>query len=408
VDGSGIHHYVGSVPAERERRRSAFEAIDDPATLRRLLEASLLLESNLELSALLNHIVEEARSLADARYGALGVLDSSGTKTIDFIVSGLSPAMRADLADTPLPTGKGVLGVLMDDPLPTRIRVIGEHPASVGFPPHHPPMTSFLGIPIRVRGRAYGNLYLTDKIGADEFTIDDELVINALAVAAGIAIDNSRLNQRAGEVAVYEERDRLARDLHDGVIQRLFAIGLTLQGLVTTQAGRAIATNMAGLVDEIDGTIQQVRSTIFELSDQMDGSGVRSAVAALVSELRPMLGFDVPVEFTGAIDSTVSDEVAAHLLAVMREALTNVSRHAQATRAWVRIDLVGSDVRLEVADDGTGFVDGPHAGRGFGLENMEARAEELGGSLEVHHPASGGTIIWWQVPASINSGPGGR
>ncbi len=396
---------VGGVPAERERRHSAFAAIDDPATLRRLLEASLLLESNLELGALLNHIIEEARSLANARYGALGVLDATGTNAVDFIVSGLSLAARAELADTPLPTGKGVLRVLMDDPLPTRIRVIGEHAASIGFPPHHPPMTSFLGVPIRVRGRAYGNLYLTDKIGADEFTKDDAVVINALAVAAGIAIDNSRLNQRAGEVAVYEERDRLARHLHDGVIQRLFAIGLTLQGLVATQSGRAIATNMAELVDDIDGTIQQVRSTIFELSDQAAGTGLRSAVAALVDELRPMLGFDVPVEYTEGVESTVSDEVAAQLLAVMREALTNVRRHAQATRAWVRIDLVGSDVRLEVADDGTGFVDGPQVGGGSGLGNMDLHADGFGGMLEVHHPASGGTIISWQVPASIHSGP---
>ena len=396
---------VGTVPAERERRRSAFAAIDDPATLRRLLEASLLLESNLELGALLNHIIEEARSLANARYGALGVLDATGTNSVDFIVSGLSLAARAELADTPLPTGKGVLGVLMDDPLPTRIRVIGEHAASIGFPPNHPPMTSFLGVPIRVRGRAYGNLYLTDKIGADEFTKDDAVVINALAVAAGIAIDNSRLNQRAGEVAVYEERDRLARHLHDGVIQRLFAIGLTLQGLVATQSGRAIATNMAELVDDIDGTIQQVRSTIFELSDQAAGTGLRSAMAALVDELRPMLGFDVPVEYTEGVDSTVSDEVAAQLLAVMREALTNVRRHAQATRAWVRIDLVGSDVRLEVADDGTGFVDGPQVEGGFGLGNMDLHADGFGGVLVVQHPASGGTIISWQVPASIHSGP---
>lgn len=396
---------VGTVPAERERRRSAFAAIDDPATLRRLLEASLLLESNLELGALLNHIIEEARSLANARYGALGVLDATGTSAVEFIVSGLSLDARAELADTPLPTGKGVLGVLMDDPLPTRIRVIGEHAASIGFPPNHPPMTSFLGVPIRVRGRAYGNLYLTDKIGADEFTKDDAVVINALAVAAGIAIDNSRLNQRAGEVAVYEERDRLARHLHDGVIQRLFAIGLTLQGLVATQSGRAIATNMAELVDDIDGTIQQVRSTIFELSDQAAGTGLRSAMAALVDELRPMLGFDVPVEYTEGVDSTVSDEVAAQLLAVMREALTNVRRHAQATRAWVRIDLVGSDVRLEVADDGTGFVDGPQVEGGSGLGNMDLHADGFGGVLVVQHPASGGTIISWQVPASIHSGP---
>ncbi len=122
-------------------------------------------------------------------------------------------------------------GMLITDPRPLRVARLSSHPESFGFPPNHPPMTSFLGVPIKVRDAVYGNLYLTDKIGWSEFTGDDEALIGALAVAAGIAIENARLHTRVQEVAIYEERDRLARDLHDTVIQRLFAIGLSLQSM---------------------------------------------------------------------------------------------------------------------------------------------------------------------------------
>ncbi len=294
---------------DRWRRRSAYEAIEDPATLRRLLEATLLLESNLNLADLLSHIVAEARSLANARYGALGVLDPTGREVVEFLVSGLYPEDEARLLEGELPTGQGVLGVLIDDPRPIRIRVIADHPASVGFPPGHPPMTSFLGAPIKVRDHVYGNLYLTDKIGAEEFTADDEAVIEALAVAAGIAMENARLHQRAGEVAVYEDRDRMARDLHDGVIQRLFAIGLSLQGLArqARPTGRS-AASIDAVIADIDETIRQVRATIFELGGaEVSGRGIRTDVLELAEEMRPVVGFDVPVEFAGAVDTVVSD-----------------------------------------------------------------------------------------------------
>jgi signal transduction histidine kinase len=290
---------LGQVTDGGARKRSAYDEIGDPATLRRLLEATLLLESNLQLGELLSHIVDEALSLANARYGALGVLDAAGAQVVEFYVSGLLPDDEALLLGGPLPTGHGVLGVLIEEPRPIRIKAIGDHPSSVGFPPGHPPMTSFLGAPIKVRDQVYGNIYLTDKIGADEFSADDEVVIEALALAAGIAVENSRLNQWAGDVAVYEERDRMARDLHDGVIQRLFAIGLSLQGMTSAQSGRAVAESIGSVVDDIDETIRQVRATIFELGVEGRGRGIRASVLALVDELRPMIGFPVPVEFVG-------------------------------------------------------------------------------------------------------------
>jgi signal transduction histidine kinase len=384
-------------------RRSTYDAIEDPETLRRLLEASLLLESNLHLSALLSHIVEEALTLANARYGALGVLDATGREVVEFYVAGLDPEDEDRLLDGPLPTGQGVLGVLIDEPHPMRIQVIGDHPASVGFPPGHPPMTSFLGAPIRIRDLVYGNIYLTDKVGADEFTADDEAVIAALAVAAGIAVENARLHRRAGEVAVYEERDRMARDLHDGVIQRLFAIGLSLQGLTTAQADRDVATSIGAVVDDIDETIRQVRATIFELGSEGRGRGIRSGVLTLVAEMEPVIGFRVSVSFSGPVDSSVSDEVAEQLLATLREALSNVARHAEATRVSVTLAVSGGDCRLEVADNGRGIGSGSSPEGGLGLQNMRSRAEILDGVLEILQPGAGGTTLVWQVPAS--SGP---
>ena len=396
---------------DRGRRRAAYDAIEDPAKLRRVLEATLLLESNLHLGDLLHHIVAEARVLATARYGALGVLDEQGDTTVEFLVSGLEPEEEMRLLEGPFPSGKGVLGVLITDPRPIRIGVISDHPASTGFPPGHPPMTSFLGAPIRVHDRVYGNLYLTDKIGADEFTEDDEAVIEALAVAAGIAVENARLHQRAGEIAVYEDRDRMARDLHDGVIQRLFAIGLSLQGLAASPAGRAVGPGLESAVADIDETIRQVRATIFELGGAGNGRGIRSHVLALAEELRPVVGFDVPVEFTGAVDTAVTDTVADQLLPTLREALTNIGRHAGATRARVRLAMVGRYCRMEVTDNGRGFAGARATEGGMGLANMRDRAEGLGGSFEVTHPATGGTTVVWQVPtftdrSTAPTGPG--
>ena len=399
MDICGIRRYVDCVPDDPGGTRPPYDSIEDLDTLRRLLEASLLLESNLDLNALLSHIVEEALSLANARYGALGILDDTGQEVTEFVVSGLYPDEEAALLRGPLPTGKGVFSVLMDDPRPTRIKVIGDHPASVGFPPGHPPMTSFLGAPIRIRGTIYGNIYLTDKIGADEFTEDDQSVIEALSLAAGIAVENARLHQQAGAVAVYEERDRMARDLHDGVIQRLFAIGLSLQGLTAAQAGRAVAGSISAVVEDIDETIRQVRATIFELGSAGRGQGIRASVLALVDEMQPVLGFEVPVEFDGPVDSAVTDEVAEQLLAILREGLSNVARHAEATRASVSLSLVGRECRVEVRDNGRGFVDRPASGGGLGLGNMRSRAESLDGTFEILQAPSGGTVLVWQVPA---------
>jgi signal transduction histidine kinase len=373
-----------------------YRSIDDPVRLRRVLEATLLIEADLDLPTLLRHIIDEARSMTNARYGALGVLDDEGTSLSEFLTVGLSPDEEMRIGARPM--GRGVLGMLITDPKPLRLPRLGSHPESYGFPPNHPPMTSFLGVPIKVRDAVYGNLYLTDKIGWSEFTSDDEALVGALALAAGIAIENARLHQRVQEVAVNEERDRLARDLHDTVIQRLFAIGLTLQSLVSNPSASAFEDRLTATISDVDDTIRQVRTSIFELGSDGLGRGVRDNVLSLLRELRPVVGFDVHASFEGPVDSAVPDIVLEHLLAVIREAVTNIERHAQATTATVVISVSDNHCRLRVVDDGCGIADSKPGTGGLGLGNLRRRAEKLQGQFSIESPDAGGTVLSWQVP----------
>ena len=217
------------------------------ASLRELLDAVLALGSDLDPLTMLRRIVEAAVELVDARYGALGVLDDTGTRLAQFITVGIDDDMHALIGD--LPEGHGILGSLIVDAKPLRLPDLREHPDSFGFPAHHPTMRSFLGVPVRVRHEVFGNLYLTDKTTAEAFTdVDEELVV-ALAAAAGIAIENARLHSRVQAFALVEDRERIAQDLHDTVIQRLFATGLSLQRtarLVQSDPDAAVSSHRGG------------------------------------------------------------------------------------------------------------------------------------------------------------------
>ncbi len=373
-----------------------FRAIEDPVKLRRVLEATLLLEADLELPVLLRHLIQEARSMAGARYGALGVLNDEGTALSEFLTVGLEPEEEERIGARP--TGRGVLGLLITHPQPLRLSDMATHPDSYGFPPNHPPMTSFLGVPIKVRDEVYGNLYLTDKIGWSEFTQDDEALVAALALAAGIAIQNARLHQRVQEVAVYEDRDRVARDLHDTVIQRLFAVTLSLQSMAGAAAAAGISDRLKSAVSDLDATIRQVRSTIYELGSSGLDQGVRNTILSLVRDLNPVLGFEARVSFDGPVDSAIPDELAEHLSAAVREAVTNIGRHAQATEATVALRVRDGWCWLQVTDNGHGLAPTGTTDGGLGLVNLRRRAEKLHGRFAVESREEGGTLLVWEVP----------
>jgi signal transduction histidine kinase len=376
-------------------RAVPYNKIDDSAKLRRLLDAVLMIEADIELSVLLRHFVEEACALVDARYGALGVLNEARTGLDQFLTVGLSESEESLIGHRP--TGRGVLGLLITEPTPLRLDDLALHPDSYGVPPHHPPMKSFLGVPVRVRSEVYGNLYLTDKVGAPEFSEDDEDLAEALAQAAGIAIENNRLHDRVRMLSVSDDRDRIARDLHDHVIQRVFAVGMRLQEAARLRDVDQVVARVDKAVDDLDVTMSEIRTAIYELGASALPGGLRRGVLEIATELAPMLGARADVVFHGPVDNVVPQRTADNVLAVVREALTNAGKHAHATRFGVTLSVT-DEVTLQVVDNGVG-IETPHVGKtGLGLVNLRKRAEKLHGVFVIEPLESGGTRVTWSVP----------
>ncbi len=519
---------------ELRSRASAAQTSQD--RLAALLGAVVAITADLGLADVLSRIVAAACRLVDARYGALGVLGPDGERLIEFITHGVTEEERAAIGEPP--SGHGVLGLLITHPQPRRMRDIRSDPASYGFPPNHPPMSSFLGVPVRIRDEVFGNLYMAEKIGAPEFSDDDESVLEALAAAAGAAIDNARLYEqahaqmawsaletrvgqalldtrdddtpaldlmsegvrellaadscvilltdeagsewlaaaspqqpsrsatdidmepqqllglppestveavplglgserlgrlvvgwapgsptppRAGQalasfggqagvalaaargqrdrsrMALLEDRDRIARDMHDHVIQRLFATGLSLQSASRLAQHPTVAERLDEAVDDLDIAIKDIRHAIFELHRQGPASGqagdAERQIRALVEDYADALGHSPRLSVEGRVAS-IDGELLGDVLAVLREALSNATRHSGATAVEVRV-VVSGHVTVEVTDNGSGV---PRGTRRSGLANLAARAENRGGTLELTPARPSGTVLTWRVP----------
>jgi signal transduction histidine kinase len=374
----------------------SLDGVQDAARLRDLLEAVLSIGSDLSLPDILERIVSAAVRVIGATYGALGVLAERRVGLTQFVYVGLDEG-DADAIGS-FPEGRGILGLLIRDPRPIRLSDLTAHPESFGFPPGHPAMKSFLGVPILTRGHVFGNLYLTEKRGAPEFSADDEMLAVALAGAAAIAIENARLHTRVRDLALVEDRERIAADLHDSVIQRLFAVGLGLEGIRPLVRDREAEGRLQASVDSLDETIRQIRSTIFALQGrQPSDRGLRDEISAIVTESVAGLGFEPFLHLDGAIDSELNEEVANDVTSVLREALSNVIRHAHAVRVDVEVIVRNRQLRIEVKDDGVGA--GSIRRRGRGLTSMAQRSERLGGTMSVSPGPNGkGTIVAWKVP----------
>ena len=528
---------------DHARPNDPTDGLELPANARALLDAVVAISSDLDLHSVLSRIVVSACEITGARYGALGVVGHGGG-LVDFVTHGLTESEHAAIGD--LPRGHGVLGLLIDHPEPIRLKNIQEHPKSYGFPPDHPPMERFLGVPVRIRGTVFGNLYLTEKAGGADFTDRDEQLVEALASAAGFVIENARdytqserrrqwleasaaindalqppvrlddalrqiavgarrvsgasavaVVRREGdeghEVAAWDgrrsgelealvreldslitgaerernlvvipqgaertvvlvplrahlapdgvllvvleggrgsleadeaellasfadqaslaldraqaisdrqelmlvsDRDRIARDLHDLVIQRLFATGLQLQGARRIAVSQDVADRIDSAVADLDLTIRDIRSTIFELQHGHEAS-LRADVRALVKEYVPVLGFTPMVRTSGPLDNAVPSKLAEQLLAVLREALSNVARHAEADAAVVEVETREGEVLLRVADNGHGLPVERHES---GLRNVRRRAADNGGTLRLLPEEPHGTVLEWMVP----------
>ena len=384
------------------------EALELPHTssvqLRGLLDAIIAVGSELSLPVVLRRITEAATELVGATYGALGVLDEDNAALAEFVTVGLDEDTTRTIGELPL--GHGVLGLLIVEPKPLRLPDLARHPDSFGFPPGHPPMTSFLGVPIRIRGSVFGNLYLTDKRSGSEFTEADEELAVALAAAAAATIETTRLQGRLADLQVVEDRERIARELHDPVIQRLFATGLSLAGIAGRVDDPELAERIQGAVDDLDDTVRHIRTTIFELQrPDTTARSVRRELLDLAAETGRSLGFAVGTRFNGPIDTNVGGAVADHLVAVAREALSNTVRHSQATQVVLEVDADSAWVTLRVRDNGVGpdpsgvdHESGDSAGVGNGMGNMSSRADDLGGVFAIDGAPGAGCTVQWRVP----------
>jgi signal transduction histidine kinase len=352
----------------------------------------------LDTEQVLQLIVDRVRELVDAQYAALGIVDEAGVIT-QFITSGLDAEQRRAIGA--LPRGHGLLGLIIREGRSYRIPHIDEHPESYGVPPNHPPMDSFLGVPIAVKGQAVGRLYLTNKRGASEFSVDDQALVETFASHAGVAIENARLHEALQRLAVVDERDRISRDLHDSVIQMIYAVTLSLEDvpeLVRQQPSEA-SRRVYEAIDALHGVIRDIRHFIFGLRPLLlDSGSLLDGLHALADELRRNTRTEI--EVVGEDPAGLPLPAVADLLSIGREALANVARHADASHAWIRVGSTDDRITLEIADDGKGIE--PAAARGqhghHGLSNMRARAEGRGGTFEVDDRGGPGTHIVVTIP----------
>ncbi|WP_300680360.1 GAF domain-containing sensor histidine kinase [Nocardioides sp.] len=360
---------------------------------RLLLDAVATLGSGLSLDEVLSRITEIAADLVGARYAALGVLgDEQDQRLRTFITHGIDEAGADRIGD--LPSGLGVLGVLIDHPVPLRLPDITGHAQSHGFPANHPPMHAFLGVPVCTGGVVFGNLYLTEKHDGSQFTEADEEIVTALAAAAGVVIESVRSRAKHEELLVFADRERIGRDLHDVVIQRLFAIGLRLQSGYRREPEGPLRDLLDETVDQLDQTIREIRRTIFELSTEPSAGDVQSQITAVIDRAARALKFRPRLHLEGAVRSRIDEALTLDLVAVLNEALSNVHRHAGASEVTITL-AVDRDVVLRVRDDGRGI--GEHVTES-GLANLRARAQARGGSMSLCRPEPGGTTLEWRAP----------
>ena len=363
-----------------------------------LNKAALAISRDLELSQTLQHIVNSARELVPARYAALGVFNSE-RELETFAFSGLNPEEADDIG--PFPEGRGMLGAVLDSPHPVRVSDVDKDARSVGIPEGHPTVTNFLGVPIISSEEVQGNLYLTDKVGGDEFTDADEELITIFASHAAVAIKNARLFEEVGRLAIIEERSRIGMDLHDGVIQSIYAVGLTLESaqMILKEKPDAARELLSQSIGGLNDAIRDIRNFILDLRPRRFDGDLQAGVARLVREFQANAMIEVDVAVAEELESSLTPDISQAIFLTAQEALANIARHARATSVVVELNRDADSIWLQIADDGQGFdIQHEDQAVGHGLANMRARAEELGGSFVVKSASGQGTSVRLRLP----------
>ena len=364
-----------------------------------LHRASLELVKDVSLEHLLERIAKTACEQSDANYAALGVLGEDG-KLEKFIAVGMTQDEIKRIAHPPV--GRGLIGELMNTETPLRIPRIGDHPNSVGFPLHHPPMTSFLGVPIRAASHQLGQIYLTDKIGAPEFTADDEKIIQMLAAYAAAAIQNVRLYENARRLAVLEERERIGMDLHDGVIQSIYGLGLSLENalLSLNEDSTEAKVRVQGAIDGLNQVIRDLRAYVLDLKPrQMGEDGLISGIQRLIAEFKAHTFAGVRLVNPGKGMNSLPESHSLALFHICQEALANAAKHAKARNVQISLWKTKDRALMEIRDDGIGFdTEKMNLHIGHGLANMQTRVHSVGGDVEISSHSNDGTTVLAWVP----------
>ena len=381
--------------------RSPFDGLQS-TTLDAIHEAALTITSELSLPIVLNRIVALARDLVEARYAALGIPDPKNDHLVQFITSGMDEHQKIAVGD--LPIGRGLLGALLEpDAKPIRLTNIADDPRSVGFVPGHPRMSSFLGVPIRSRGKLLGNLYLTDKLNSTEFDETDQKVIETLAGYAAVAIENARLYQQNQRLAILEERERIGIDLHDGIIQSIYAVGLTLEHSRYLLDDKDVPASRERLGEAIDGLnmiIKDIRNYIMDLRpERFQGTDLSTALARLTREFQANTLAEVDLDYDARLNGQLDERTAVTAFHIVQEALANAAKHAAATHLDVNVRSEDSTILLKIRDNGRGFTqDATDRRLGHGLSNMALRARAIGGELSVSSAPGEGTEVVAELP----------
>jgi two-component system, NarL family, sensor histidine kinase DevS len=344
------------------------------------------------VNEVLQVIVDQVRLLVGARYAALGIVDGGGVIE-RFITSGMDDATRESIGAPP--RGRGILGLIIHEKRSLRIGDIASDERRHGFPPNHPPMHSFLGVPIVVKGRSVGNLYLTDRARGLPFTAEDQDLVETFARHAAIAIENARLHEQVQRLAIVDERERISKDLHDGIIQSIYAVGLSLEDVPDLMADDPdeVVHRVERAIDSLHLTIRDIRNFIFGLRPELlSGASIEAGLAAIAEESRHNSMVDIELQVAQPIGEPTI-ETTAHLLAIVNEALSNISRHSGASRALVALSTDAAGLHLTITDNGHGFDAAAAKGPGHqGLGNMRSRAADIRATIEIDSEPRGTTI----------------